>query len=493
MSTAPEKSTQNIKQENQEWLNVFDVLEDPIFIYDKDFRLLRCNQAYQQYAKIPHEQIIGQPYFDVFPKTADSIHRCIYEEHNTISTETTKEIVVGDTIFQSRVYCIKDEYNTYLYSINILENISTRLQMQQMLQTSERQYRRLFEAAKDGILILDAETGVIIDANPFILHLLSYAFDEMIGKKLWEIGLFSDITKSKVSFKELQTKKYIRYDDLPLKTKAGRQIDVEFVSNLYTVDQKNVIQCNIRNITERKKMENALLEKDKIMMIQSRQAAMGDMIAMIAHQWRQPLSIVGMEINNLKLSMDLDEEITTELLTKHIECINEQVQQLSQTIDDFRDFFKPDQIKETVRVSDVIEKTMRIIGKSLENNNIDVVIENNSETTLETYPNQLLQVFLNILNNAKDVLKTLPIPNAKVLITINDTDESIVTTICDNGGGIPKNIIERVGEPYFTTKKTEGTGLGLYMSKTIVTEHLNGKFDWANRDGGACFSISLPK
>jgi PAS domain S-box-containing protein/putative nucleotidyltransferase with HDIG domain len=123
---------------------------------------------------------------------------------------------------------------------------------------SETRYRRLFEAAKDGILILDAETGVIVDANPFILKLLSYSRSECVGKMLWEIGLFADTESSKVAFKELQSQGHIRYEDLPLETKDGQRRDVEFISNAYEVDGRKVIQCNIRDITERRLMEQAL-------------------------------------------------------------------------------------------------------------------------------------------------------------------------------------------------------------------------------------------
>ncbi len=123
------------------------------------------------------------------------------------------------------------------------------------LEDSEVQYRRLFEAARDGILILDATTGDIIAVNPFLTHLLCYTEQEMLGKKLWEIGPFKDIRTSKLAFDELQTREYIRYDDLPLETKNGRPVDVEFVSNVYMAGRRKVIQCNIRDITARKKME----------------------------------------------------------------------------------------------------------------------------------------------------------------------------------------------------------------------------------------------
>ena len=128
----------------------------------------------------------------------------------------------------------------------------------QALRASEIRYRRLFEAARDGILILDAGSGEITAVNPFLADLLGYSTDDILGKKLWELGPFQDIKKGKIAFKELQSQEYIRYDDLPLETSDGRSIDVEFVSNMYLSDQQQVIQCNIRDITERKRVEQTL-------------------------------------------------------------------------------------------------------------------------------------------------------------------------------------------------------------------------------------------
>ncbi|MFA6196030.1 MAG: hybrid sensor histidine kinase/response regulator [Sulfurimonas sp.] len=234
-------------------------------------------------------------------------------------------------------------------------------------------------------------------------------------------------------------------------------------------------------------------EKDKIMIIQSRQAAMGDMIAMIAHQWRQPLSIISMEMNNLRLSIELDEEITKEILIKYTDDVNQQILQLSQTIEDFRGYLKPIQGKEEITIVDILKKTMNLVQKSLENNNITVEINNLSQAKISTYPNQLLQVFINIINNAKEILLNRKVDEAKVIITISDTKDSTLISLCDNGGGIPEEIIGRLGEPYFTTKETNGTGLGIYMSKLIVSKYLNGNLTWENKDDGACFTIVLKK
>ena len=132
------------------------------------------------------------------------------------------------------------------------------------LQASETRYRRLFEAAQDGILILDADTGQITDVNPFLMEMLGYSEEEFVGKRLWEIGPFKDIEASETAFAELQHSGYIRYEDLPLETSDGWRIVVEFVSNVYLVDHKKVIQCNIRDITGRKRAEEMAIQASRL-------------------------------------------------------------------------------------------------------------------------------------------------------------------------------------------------------------------------------------
>ena len=139
----------------------------------------------------------------------------------------------------------------------------------QEIRTSELRYRRLFEAAQDGILILDAETGTITDVNPFLIKMLGYSREEFVEKKLWEVGAFKDIEASQEAFAALQRNEYIRYEDLPLRAKSGRLIDVEFVSNVYLVGGEKVIQCNIRDITERKQAQDALLKSQALLREQS--------------------------------------------------------------------------------------------------------------------------------------------------------------------------------------------------------------------------------
>lgn len=139
----------------------------------------------------------------------------------------------------------------------------------QEIKTSELRYRRLFEAAQDGILILDAATGAITDVNPFLIQMLGYSREELVQKRLWEVGAFRDVKASQEAFAILQEDKYIRYEDLPLRAKDGRLVDVEFVSNVYWVGDEKVIQCNIRDISERKRAQDALLKSQELLLEQS--------------------------------------------------------------------------------------------------------------------------------------------------------------------------------------------------------------------------------
>ncbi len=147
------------------------------------------------------------------------------------------------------------------------KNVKTLIE--QSLKDLELRYRCLFEEAQDGILILDAETGAITDVNPFLIKMLGYSREEFIEKKLWEVGAFEDIKASKDAFEALRENKYIRYEDLPLKAKDGRLIQVEFVSNVYLAGNEKVIQCNIRDITERKQAQDAMLKNDALLREQS--------------------------------------------------------------------------------------------------------------------------------------------------------------------------------------------------------------------------------
>jgi len=167
---------------------------------------------------------------------------------------------MSDTQAENQLFLANIELSRHIARLE--EALREKEKAGESLQDSEKRYRRLFESAKDGILILDADTGKVVDVNPFLLQLLGYSYDALCGKHIWELGVFKDIAASKDAFQALQDKEYIRYEDLPLETQEGQAIAVEFVSNVYLVDNRKVIQCNIRDITAHKR---AKAERTRLM------------------------------------------------------------------------------------------------------------------------------------------------------------------------------------------------------------------------------------
>ncbi len=239
-------------------------------------------------------------------------------------------------------------------------------------------------------------------------------------------------------------------------------------------------------------------EKESILINQSKLASMGEMIGNIAHQWRQPLSIISTFASGLKLQKEFGQldDIT---LTKSLDSINETTQFLSQTIDDFQDFLKKDKKKNEFVLYSNIEKVLNILESSFKIHEITIIENVDKNNTINTYENELKQVILNILNNSKDALKN--ITNSKRYIQINtlNCDNIIYIEVIDNGGGIAKNILNRVFEPYFTTKhKTQGTGLGLYMTHKIITQSIGGEiyienceYTFENKKFDKCTKVSI--
>ncbi len=248
-----------------------------------------------------------------------------------------------------------------------------------------------------------------------------------------------------------------------------------------------------RTLEERVEEEiEANREKERIMLAQSRQAAMGDMVSMIAHQWRQPITAIGMSAQNMQLDIDLDEVDMPRMRSK-LQYIVDQTGYLSKTIDDFRDFLKPNKATTTCSPAGLIEGTVRIVGKSLENNSITLITTYESTPPITTYCNEVIQVLLNLLNNAKDIFKINGRSDGRIDLRFYEKGGMGCFEVRDNAGGIPPDVMPRIFEPYFSTKEARGgTGLGLYMSQKIVEKNLGGSIRAENSGGGACFTVCIP-
>lgn len=289
----------------------------------------------------------------------------------------------------------------------------------------------------------------------------------------------------------------------------NRVFDIEFSINLEDGDLKflnekfeTIFDDNnkplytigiIQDISNYKKLYDNLSRNEDIMISQSKYATMGEIITMIMHQWRQPITTISMAANNLIVDIEL-EMLEASVVKKSALTITEQTQYLSKTIDDFRSFFKNVKYVEETVMKNIFSETSKIMMTSLTNNEIELKLDFDENITIKTFSRELLQVLLNIFRNAKDALVENQISNRFIRININETSENIEILISDNAGGIKEEVMTKIFNAYFTTKDEQtGTGLGLYMSKIIIEKNLKGILKAENIEDGVTFSILLPK
>lgn len=232
------------------------------------------------------------------------------------------------------------------------------------------------------------------------------------------------------------------------------------------------------------------IEQERILTHQARHAAMGEMIGNIAHQWRQPLNTLGLVIQNIVLDYQ-EGTLNGKTLAEYKETAINTVQKMSQTIDDFRNFFQPNRLEETFSLLKPIQEALSLILASMKNNNVSVTVDCPTDLVAFGLPNEFAQVILNLLANAKDALVEKNIPLKKIEISAHAENNRAVICVRDNGGGIPADIIERIFDPYFTSKES-GTGIGLYMTRVIVEQHMHGKITCRNTQSGAEFILVIP-
>lgn len=345
--------------------------------------------------------------------------------------------------------------------------------IEEALRNSELRYRRLFETAQDGILILDASTGQITDANPFLLAMLGYTREELLGKQLWEIGLFQDRTLSAMAFEKLRKEGYIRYDDLPLEAKTGRRHEVEFVSNLYKVDDEDVIQCNIRDVTDRKRLEDQLRQAQKMEVV-------GQMAGGVAHDYNNILTSTLLQLNLLQEDPNLSDRMRHAL--KQLEGDARRAADLTQQLL----LFSRQQVTQLKNLdfNAVLANLLTMLRRLLSK---DISLEFEASDTplwIEADATMIGQVITNLCLNAQDamapkggqvVIEARLVEMAAVASRANleaSSGRFVCLSVADTGSGMDVDTLEHLFEPFFTTKALgKGTGLGLSIVYGIAKQH----------------------
>ncbi|XPV70322.1 MAG: transporter substrate-binding domain-containing protein [Halarcobacter sp.] len=383
------------------------------------------------------------------------------------------------------------------------------------LAKQKKLFENLYIKSADGVLLI--KDNIIINCNESSLKILNRTKDKILNSKLYELSpeyqTINILSKKQFEEKIKETKKngVSSFEWIILDGK-GKKIDVEIVLTLIQIDNNDVIHAVIRDITIRKHLEkelaqlNSTLEnrvKEEIkknelntkqLIEKSRLAQMGEMLAMIAHQWRQPLTAISATTNNLIMKTLIHNNLDKKTFEEELKLIANYSNHLSTTIDDFRNFFKNNKEKSNFNLEQLIFKSIDLVKNSLTQNSIDLRTKFNCSINLISYPNEIQQVLLNLIKNSEDILIENNKEKRIIEIETSKKDNKFaIIRIYDNGGGIDEEVIEKIFDPYFSTKLSkDGTGLGLYMSKIIINDHCKGSLFAKNEYNGISFYIHLP-
>jgi len=303
-----------------------------------------------------------------------------------------------------------------------------------------------------------------------------------------------------VFFTKNGQKKYIELDIVKIKGFFSFQ-DKYFIL-WRDIDKRIIVEKKLKKVNEN--LENIIEEKvkkskkqEEMLFQQSKQAKIGEMLSMIAHQWRQPLTAISSSLIDMQIKIMLRKLNNNELIqyiSNELNDIENFTQTLTNTVNDFKDFYKVSKKKENISIYIPIQKAYQIIDKVFKDANIQISIDCDTECKIKIFESEIIQVLLSILQNSKDNFIQRNIVKREIKVQVIETTEEVKIEICDNGKGIKKENLDKIFLPYFTTKdRKNGTGLGLYMSYKIIQEHHDGTIEVKNIDGGVCFIITLKR
>ncbi len=489
--------------------NKFDIIcntvDNGIIVLDKDLRVLFWNRWLETRTGLEASNIINKNILDFYSnidekKLKRKITTALKLNSPTFYTPQTDNFLINIEInnISDRVFNQMQQSITitpldleeslvilYIYDITFLSETNYKLEMaKKNLSEKNEELRLILDTTMEAIIIF--KDNSVVDCNKIAIELFNKQMKyELINKS------FDDLINNKNSdiFNEKE----------PFETNLTREDGSEFsaIINIKNTSLNNQIFqiVTIANIEDLKRKENLMAEQSKL-------AAMGEMLGNIAHQWRQPLNIISMSSSNLKLKNDMG-ELNSSTLRESLSLILKTINHLSDTIETFNDFLKTDKEKSIFNVNDNIKNSISLVDNFFKNFNIDIVLELDDDVFLNNLANEFSQAFINILNNAKDAIVLNLKDNESGLIKIKTKkiDNFIEILVLDNALGVDKDILNKIFEPYFTTKhKYQGTGLGLYMTRKIINSSMGGEITVQNKKfthnkkeyKGAEFKIKIP-
>ncbi|PUE64569.1 sensor histidine kinase [Arcobacter lacus] len=489
--------------------NKFDIIcntvDNGIILINKNLEVLFWNKWLEIRTGVAASDIKNQNLIDFYPnidhkKLKRKITTALKLNSSTFYTPQMSEFLinielgkVADKVFNNMQQSItitpldseSELVIIYIYDVTILSEINFKLkEVKEKVEEKNEELKLLFDTTMEAIILFKDDK--VADCNKIAIDLFKYSSkNDLVGKHFEEL-IYNKKILEEINEKPIETT-IIREDKSSFKALINIK-DTPLNSQIFKI-------LTIIDISEIKRKENLLAEQSKL-------AAMGEMIGNIAHQWRQPLNIISIAATNAKLKKEMN-LLTDDILLDALKLISDTTEHLSNTIDVFTDFLKEDKEKSLFNLSQNIKNNISLIETILNENKIKIELDLDDEIYIYNFSNEFSQALINILHNAKDALNSTKSIDELRLIKISTKQllNNIEISISDNAGGINKDIIDKIFEPYFTTKhKFQGTGLGLYMTRKIIKSSMKGeiiasneRFTYNQRNyEGAHFKILLP-
>jgi PAS domain S-box-containing protein len=501
--------------ENEMFRRMFESHSASMLIVDKDNsgKIIDANSAAGEFYGYSVDTLKSMKISDINVMTTDEIdtqmqsaittktnyfnfrHRLANGQIRDVEVHSSPIILQNKTLLFSIIHDVtyKKELEKKLLETNENLKVQVEREVQNKLLLQIR-YSAIFDQTGEAMFLHSFDANFnptkFIEVNKSAARLTGYSKDEL--KNLTPYSIFKDDFFSELEVMEWFSKEQVFYGETKLKTKNGVEKPILASSVTIEFGDEAIGLISVRDISELANIRQKQQQQERILMQQSKMAAMGEMIGAIAHQWRQPLNSLAITIQDVKAAFEYN-EIDKAYINDFVKDSMLIIMRMSKTIDDFRNFFKPSKIKEPFSPAEALKDVLNIVLAQLKNNFIEVEVSiDNDQAMIEGYKNEFEQVLVNIISNAKDALLENKVKNPKIRISVYEDGDSIVVTIADNGGGIEDAVAQRIYEPYFTTKdQGKGTGIGLYMSSVIVQDNMNGKIYHRNIDNGVTFFIEL--
>lgn len=480
--------------------NTVETVRDPLLVLNAELCVESANRSFYRAFRVEPSETIGTFIYELgnhqwdIPRLRELLEEILPHSTSIEAFQVEHDFErLGHRVMLLDARRILDPQKKTKQILLAIEDITERRKLEQKLNASETLYRRLFETAKDGVLILDAGNGKILEANPFMTELSGYPVEEFIGKELWEIGLFRDQAANESAFKELQRKGFVRYDHLPLKSANEQQVEVEFVSNVYEWDHRRVAQCNIRDITVRSRLEKQTQKQAAELSDLHRRK--DEFLAMLSHELRSPLAPIANAVELLSLQKGSENLIQEQARN----IIERQMKHMQRLVDDLLEVSRittgrVQLRRERVVVSRIVECAVETARSLIEERKQQLTVTIPPEPIwLNADVSRMEQVLVNLLTNAAKYTGE----GGRIWVSVQRDGELCILRVRDNGVGISRDLLPRIFDLFTQAERSldrsqGGLGIGLALVQRLTNLH-GGTVEAESELGqGSEFIVRLP-